>query len=99
VQIQVCEGEADDEAMRVLGNTAVTNFHETEDTLDHVEGMLDPGTHACLSAVRLLLMFSEAFSACRAGVREICRRRSAPPDHGGLTAISRIAPDARFIAV
>jgi hypothetical protein len=74
--------------VRVFGDAAVTNFHETEDTLNHVEGVLNPGPDAGFAAMDVLLTFGEAWPACRIMMREICRGRRASPDRRRLAAIA-----------
>ena len=76
--------------MPVLHHAAITDLGKPEDALDD-EGMLDLSPHTRLSAVLLLLPFSESLVANPLLVSEVTRLRCDLGDQLILDGVGRVA--------
>ena len=99
MQIQVTQGEAHAQPIVVLRDAPVPCPVKAEDTLKHVERVLDPGPHPRLSRVPALRGFIHIVPEPGPAAGHILRMRRGYADQPGLALISPVSPYLSFFPV
>lgn len=99
VQIEICEGEVDDQAMRVRRDTAIADFGKAEDAFDDVKHVFDARTYSRLSVMNLAFTFGKSLTTRGTTHGEVRRMRRFRANDRSLAAVRRVAPDPGLLAV
>src|SRR6266851_5765011 len=94
--VQIGERTGDEQAIRVLRDTAIAHLGEAEDALDDADGVLDSGAHARARPIDDALTRLEVFVAAPALLSKVFGRGSKSFDHLALPGVGAIAPDMGF---
>src|SRR5690606_19041594 len=89
---QVCQRARHLQSMQVLGQSAIANLVEAEQTLDHIEAVFDLGAHLRLGPITTALLLTQWVIGRRVLLRKVTRMSGALANHFALTAIGRVAP-------
>src|SRR5712691_9577842 len=94
--VQIGERTGDEQAIRVLRDTAIAHLGEAEDALDDTDGVLDSGAHARARSIDDALTRLQVLVAAPALLSKVLRRGSKSFDHLALPGVGAITPDMGF---
>ena len=98
-QVQIRQAARDEEPVRILCEPLVADLGPPKDALHHPEHMFDFGPHLRLGPIAGPFPLTQRPMASGLGLDEALRLRSRARQDLALSAVRRIAPDARLLPV